>query len=94
MLNRSDKILADAINKHSFSEMTKYTHQITTSDLFINNYPTLVFPEPFINTSWTNNYVYFSFPNNKISVLSVRGVPIKIGDFILSKAIKKEHEIT
>jgi hypothetical protein len=59
-----------------------------------NNYPALVFQHGIVQSRTSQNYAFFQFEVNKITVVSIRGLPFKVGDFILSKAIKKQNELT
>ena len=64
------------------------------SHLALTNSPAMVFPQKVLGVSSSGRYLTIRLEENRISMFSTRGTPFKLGDFILSKAIRKDSELT
>lgn len=78
-----------SIENLSFAEVQQHQFYIDPSVVF-NNSPAIVFQQNILHSNFSENYVFLHFDSNKVAILSIRGLPFKIGDFIFSKAIKKD----
>jgi len=81
--------LTDYVDKNSFHKQNQISLKIN-SDALYNSQPSIKLPQDMISFGYSNNYLVPFFDSNKVSIYSTRRTIVKIGDFILSKAIKKD----
>lgn len=84
--------MVKSIDKRTFLSR-KAPENIIDGSSYINNTSAATFSQTILSISSTSSYSYLIFEANKISIFSIRNGLAKIGDFILSKAIKKENEL-
>jgi len=60
----------------------------------LTNSPALTFAQKVMSVNSFESYIAVQLEDSKISLYSARGTPFRLGDFILSKAIKKDSELT
>lgn len=54
------------------------------------NSPAIAFAQKIMGVNSYQSYLSVRLVDNKISIFSTRGASFKLGDFIISKAIKKD----
>ena len=91
--NKADRFLVNEADRHSLRSLSNCQAGIS-SHLSLTNSPAIHFSQKVLGVNSFGSYLSIRLEDSKISIFSIRGVPFKFGDFILSKAIKKESELT
>jgi hypothetical protein len=88
-----DRDLISETDRHSLQSTSKL-QALIPSHMSLTNSPALAFAQKVMGISSSGSYISVRLEENKISIYSTRGIPFRLGDFILSKAIKKDSELT
>jgi hypothetical protein len=83
-----DRSLIDSADRHTLRQAG--SQQLIPLHLPISNSPAVQFSQRILGVNSSSSYLSVRLEDSKISVYSIRGVPFKLGDSILSKAIRKD----